>query len=457
MKHERLALDLNDALAERIGPAGLGASDLDGLEPAAREAAAWIAERRRAGELGFWNLPADASVIDPAIALGEEIGRDFDDVVVLGIGGSSLGARAVIAALGGPYHNLSSRKRRGGARVFFPDNSDPSTFSALLDVLDLDRTCFVAVTKSGGTAETLAQLLVVRDRLGARLADRLVAITDPEAGALRRIAREEGWRTLPVPPKVGGRFSVLTAVGLVPIAAAGLDARALCAGADAMRQRCEAPGLRENPAWMLAGVHHLFDRARGRNVHVLFPYADALREMGDWYVQLWAESLGKNERTGPTPIRAVGATDQHSMLQLLMEGPQDKFVTFVAVDDRASDLPLPGAWQKEDALGYLAGKQMSALIDAERVGTAAALARAGRPSITLHLPRVDAHTVGEFLFLWEAATAFAGHLYGVDPFDQPGVEISKKITQGLLGREGSEAWVRELEAMPPRDPRFVLG
>jgi len=163
-------------------------------------------------------------------------------------------------------------------------------------------------------------------------------------------------------------------VGLVPIAAAGLDARAVCAGADAMRARCEEPALRRNPAYLLAGLHHLFDTKKGRNIHVLFPYADALRDVGDWYVQLWAESLGKNERTGPTPIRAVGATDQHSMLQLLMEGPQDKLVTFVAVETPAADLVLPAAWTGQDALAYLGGKRMSQLagtaigIDRHRVG-----------------------------------------------------------------------------------------
>ena len=452
----RLTLDVNDALASQIGANGLQPAEIEALEPAARAAHERLAQLREAGNLGFWSLPADAEVRDPAIALGEELARRWENVVVLGIGGSSLGAKAVISALGGPFHNLKSREERKGARVFFPDNSDPATFASLLGILDLSKTCFLAITKSGGTAETLSQLLVVRERLGAKAKEQVVAVTDPASGALRKIAEAEGWRTLPVPPKVGGRFSVLTAVGLVPIAAAGLDARGLCAGADAMRRRCEEPALRRNPAYLLAGLHHLFDTKKGRDVHVLFPYADALRDVGDWYVQLWAESLGKDDRTGPTPIRAVGATDQHSMLQLLMEGPQDKLVTFVAVDRPAADLELPAAWTDHDALAYLGGKKMSQLIEAERVGTAAALAQAGRPSLTLRMERIDAGGVGELLFLWEAATAFAGFLYGVDPFDQPGVEISKKITQGLLGRAGSEKYVAELESRPKRDERFVI-
>lgn len=453
---QRLSLDFNSVLSTRIGPGGLDPSDFQRLEDRARKAHERLQGLRSAGDLGWWGLPSEAEVRDPAIALGEELRGRFENVVVLGIGGSSLGPKAVISALGGPFHNLMQGERRPGARVFFPDNSDPATFAALLDLLDLSKTCFLAITKSGGTAETLAQLLVVRERLGSKLKDQLVVITDPEKGALRKIAEKEGFRTLPVPPKVGGRFSVLTAVGLVPIAAAGFDARALCAGADAMRKRCEAASLRENPAYLLGATHHLFDK-KGQNVHVLFPYADALRDVGDWYVQLWAESLGKTEAVGPTPIRAVGATDQHSMLQLLMEGPRDKLVTFVAVQEKRADLQLHGVWADHEELGYLGGKSMGELIDAERVGTAAALAQAGRPSITIRLPRIDAHSVGEFLFLWEAATAFAGFVYGVDPFDQPGVEVSKKITQGLLGRRGYESYAVELEKVPAEDPAFVLS
>lgn len=457
MAPTRLALDANDALAARIGRHGLTDADLAGLEPRARAAHAHLEGLRAAGDLGWWGLPGDAAIVDPAIRLGEELGGKFENVVVLGIGGSSLGPKAVISALAGPFHNLEATGKRKGARVFFPDNSDPATFAALLAQLDLARTCFLAVSKSGGTAETLAQLLVVRERLGGKLADRVVAITDPDRGVLRKIATSEGWRTLPVPPKVGGRFSVLTAVGLVPIAAAGVDARAVCAGADEMRLRCEAPELRKNPAYFLAGLHHLFDVARNRRIHVLFPYADALRDVGDWWVQLWAESLGKNEGVGPTPLRGVGATDQHSMLQLLMEGPQDKLVTFVSVADRGEPLPLPAAWTEHGELAYLAGKTMADLIDAERRGTAGAVAEAGRPSLTISLPRVDGKAVGELLFLWEAATAFAGALYGVDPFDQPGVEASKKITQGLLGRKGSEDHAAKLLARPAPDPAFVIG
>ncbi len=259
-----------------------------------------------------------------------------------------------------------------------------------------------------------------------------------------------------MPPPVGGRFSVLTAVGLLPLAAAGFDVAALCEGADEMRKRCEEPDPRKNPAALLAAALYAYDR-RGKKIHVLFPYADALRDLGAWYVQLWAESLGKTEEVGPTPLAAVGATDQHSLLQLLMEGPKDKVVAFVTVEDRGEKLGIP-AWHAEDpALGYLAGKTLGELIDAEAAGTQAALEAAGRPTLNLRLPRIDARSVGELLFLWEAATAIAGPLFGVDPFDQPGVEASKKITQGLLGRPGFEAHRTALEGRAPDDSAWILG
>ncbi|AKU90390.1 glucose-6-phosphate isomerase [Vulgatibacter incomptus] len=456
MPSSRLVLDASLALEGQIGVHGLSAGDFTSLEEAAESAHRKLWELRGSGALGFWSLPDDAAIRDPALELGEELARRFENVVVLGIGGSSLGAKAVISALGDRFGDLLPRSRRSGARVFFPDNSDPATFTALLERLDLGSTCFLVITKSGSTAETLSQLLVVRERLGSsKLIQQTVAITDPEEGPLRRIVREEGWRSLPIPPSVGGRFSVLTAAGLVPIAAAGVDARSLCKGAAEMRERCEAPSLRKNPAYLLGGIHRLFDR-RGRNIHVLFPYADALRDVGDWFVQLWAESLGKSETVGPTPLRAVGATDQHSLLQLLAQGPQDKLVSFIGVEEPATDLEIPRAWTEHEAFAYLGGKTLGRLLDAERQGTAAALAEGGRPSVTIRLPRVDARSVGELLFLWEAATAFAGFLYGVDPFNQPGVEASKQLTQALLGRPGSEAHAKRLAARPSPDPAFVL-
>ncbi len=459
---DRLALDVNGCFDPAAG--GVERKDLDALAPAARSAFEGFEARRRAGEIGFADLPKDGATSEACLGLAKELSGRFENLLVLGIGGSSLGGRAVVSALCHPFHNLLPRERRAGMRVFFPDNSDPATFEALLGTLDLADTCFATVTKSGGTAETMSQHLALRERCLARFGEegyreRCVVVTDPAKGALHAIARAERLRALPVPANVGGRFSALSAVGLLPAAAVGVDLSALLAGAASMEARCRSASLHENPALLYAAALHLLDVRKGRRIHVLMPYADALRELGDWFVQLWAESLGKKPDVGPTPFRAVGATDQHSSLQLMMEGPHDKVVTFVRVARPRADLVLsvPDAYRAHAEIAYLHGHTLGELIDAERRSTDAALRRAGRPTATLQLPRLDARSVGEVLMLLELATAYAGGLYGVNAFDQPGVEASKRYTQGLLGRPGYEKYRGELEAARAGDPSLVLA
>ncbi len=458
----RLLLDVNGCFDPAAG--GLARAELDGLAPAARTAFDAFEARRGAGELGFADLPRDRAAAEAAVSLGRDLAARFENLLVLGIGGSSLGGRAILSALCHPFHNLLPRERRGAPRVFFPDNSDPATFEALLGTLDLGETCFATVTKSGGTAETMAQHLALRERCLARFGaegyrDRCVLVTDPAKGALRAIAQAEGLRALSVPPNVGGRFSALSAVGLLPAAAAGVDVTALLEGAAAMEARCRSGSLSENPALLYAAALHLLDVRKGRRIHVLMPYADALRDTGDWFVQLWAESLGKRPDVGPTPFRAVGATDQHASLQLMVEGPHDKVVTLVRVVEPRADLAMavPEGYRAHAEIAYLDGHTMGELIEAERRATGAALRRAGRPTAAIELPRLDARSVGELLMLLELATAYAGGLYGVNAFDQPGVEAGKRYAQGLLGRPGYEAYRDELSRAAPPDPALVLG
>jgi glucose-6-phosphate isomerase len=258
---------------------------------------------------------------------------------------------------------------------------------------------------------------------------------------------------------VGGRFSALSAVGLLPAAAAGADVVELLAGAAAMEARCRTPATSENPALLYAAALHLMDRRKGRHIHVLMPYADALRDTGDWFVQLWAESLGKRSEVGPTPFRAVGATDQHSSMQLMMEGPHDKVVTFVRVAQPRADVSIvvPQIYAGYAEIAYLHGHTMGELIEAERRASEAALRRAGRPTVSIELPRLDAHAMGELLMLLELATAYAGGLYGVNAFDQPGVEAGKRYAQGLLGRPGFEKYRDELAGAAAPDPALVLS
>lgn len=451
-----LKLDVNFATDAHVGANGLSRADFDAIAPKVKAAHETVFAARKAGKLPYLDLPTDKAATEAATKLGDELAR-FENFLVLGIGGSSLGAKALFTALCHPFHNLipaSARKSR--PRVFFPDNSDASTFAALLDAIDLKNTAIAAITKSGGTAETWAQLLYVREKLKDAGKNQIVAVTDPDKGALRSASKTEGWRTLPVPPGVGGRFSVFTAVGLLPAAVAGIDVDALLAGAADMVRRCDTPELSKNPAAMLASILYLLDTKKGRRINVFMPYADALRETADWYVQLWAESLGKSTGIGPTPIRAVGATDQHSMLQLLMEGPQDKATVFVAVEQPKRDLTIPKDTPKEPDVSYLGGHTFHTLLSAEQRATAAALAKNGRPSVTLKLPTLDAHSVGQLMMLLEIATSFGGELYGVNPYDQPGVEAGKRYTCGLLGRPGYESSKTELDAMPKPAAEWVL-
>ncbi len=432
---------------------GLTDAHLDSAQDRFAQGLHDVLARVHSYELGFWSLPSDANALDEAVALAEQTPEHITDVLVLGIGGSSLGGRAVYEALGGPP------ELRVGRRIHFPDNSDPWRLARLLERLEPKSTLAVAISKSGGTVETAAMLLVVRGWLrdaGVPMNDHLAVVTDPKNGSLRALADKEGLTALSIPPNVGGRFSVLTPVGLVPGALAGLDVRAMMRGADQMRIRCEAKELRKNPAGLLAALHVLHHRLFDRRIHVLMPYADPLRGLAAWFVQLWAESLGKRRdrqgtivETGPTPLPAVGATDQHAQVQLFMEGPRDKLVTFVSIDERP-DLEIP----KEDGpTGYLGGHTLGDLLDAEREGTARALAEDRRPSLTVRLSALDAEHLGGLMFVFEAATALAGEMYDIDAFNQPGVELGKRLAFGLLGREGFEEEGTRVRAAMAADPK----
>ena len=427
-----------------------------------RGAHAAVMGKHARGELGFIDLPEDAALLAQTTAFAEQARGRWSDVVVLGIGGSALGPIALRTALRPPAWNQLDAARRGGLpRLHVLDNVDPDTIVATLAALDLRGTLFLVISKSGGTAETMAQYLLVRGLLDGALGDaareHLVFVTDPEKGSLRPIARREGLAALDIPANVGGRFSILAPVGLLPAALVGVDVTALLAGAADMRRRCTTDDLTANPAGAFAALQYLAHERHGRAVHVLMPYADPLRDFAAWFVQLWAESLGKlrpdGTSVGPTPLPALGATDQHAQVQLFMEGPADKTVTFVAVRGREARGPIPALYADVPDLAYLGGHTLGALLDIERRATAGALAARGRPNMTLTLDTVDAWHVGGLVFLLELATAYAGELYGVNAFDQPGVELGKRFTYGMMGRPGFEGARDEFAALPQSDPR----
>jgi glucose-6-phosphate isomerase len=432
--------------------------------------------RRAAGELGFLDLPDDKALHAQTTQFASRARGKFDDVVVLGIGGSALGPIALRTALRKPQWNLlSDRERDGWPRLHVLDNLDPLTIGGLLDrVVKLERTLFIVTSKSGGTAETMAQYLVVRDRLQrAQLAldAHIVFVTDPQKGALRPIANREGIPALDIPANVGGRFSVLTPVGVLPAAMIGIDTAGMLAGAGEMVASCTSPKLAGNPAGTFAMLQFLADTRAGKHVHVMMPYSDALRDMAAWFVQLWAESLGKVKRggkgkhVGPTPLAALGATDQHSQVQLFMEGSPDKTITLISVpraqtghpgrgEGSAPDITIPKLHADVPDLAYLGGHSLGEVLDVERRATAGALARRGRPNMTVELEDVSPKSIGALFMLLEMATIYAGSLYDVNPLDQPGVELGKNFTYAIMGRPGSDAARKEWDSLPKPNPKF---
>ncbi len=466
----KLHLDLTCFMDAGIGDAGVREADLDRMAERAAEAADITFQKRARGEIGFLDLPDDTDTAHRAMEFASALPAQIDTMVVLGIGGSSLGPRALYSALGRPLDPLRPRSPGMPRRLFLADNIDPVTFAALLDVSPPERTLFNVVTKSGGTAETAAQLLVVYDRLeralGAeRARQHLVMTTDPDSGALRELATELGTASFPIPANVGGRFSVLSSVGLVPGAVAGLDITGLLDGARQMRDRVVASrDLRQNPALLLATLLYLHHQERGRPMTVMMSYIDSLFDTADWFRQLWAESLGKaldidgkQVNVGPTPIAARGATDQHSQLQLYAEGPDDKTFLFLGARERGLELTMPTSRiAQRSAYDYLVGRGMGELLDAELRGTRASLTRRGRPNAAFTLERVSAEALGELLMLLEATTAFAGPLYRIDPYDQPGVEEAKRLAYGALGRDGFAEYAKQLDALPRPDARYVF-
>ena len=457
-----IRVDYSNMIGETVGGIPVAeweaaASDFD----AARGA---FEKLRAGGTVGFIDIVRDAALRDQATTFATAAKGRYTDVVILGIGGSALGPIALRTALRPSSWNLLSDKTRGGnPRLHVLDNVDPETIAAIVARLDLAHTLFVVTSKSGGTAETMSQFLIVHEavmRASLPPKKHVVFITDPAQGALRPLAVKTGIPALDIPPSVGGRFSVLTPVGTLPAALIGIDVTKLLEGAADMATRCEATSLNENPAGVFATLQWLADTRHGKSINVIMPYSDPLRDFADWFVQLWAESLGKlkpdGSSVGQTPLAALGATDQHSQVQLFMEGPKDKVVTFIAVDERRVDLTIPHGFKEVRELGYLGGHTLSELISVEQRATAGALAKRGRPNLTIHVDRVDEWHVGGLIMLLEIATAYAGQLYGVDAFNQPGVELGKQFAYALLGRPGADEARKEWDTLPAADPRWSV-
>ena len=420
------------ALADTgAGSIGLTAEMVDPWLQKANQAHRHILEAHQAGTLGYLDLatPQLPDLLEWARFLRED--QAFTHQIVFGIGGSSLGARAILE---------TATPRPPGLVTHFSENIDPVSFAQTLDQVDLEHTLLVVITKSGSTIETMSTFWIAYHKLidlvgQARADQQVVAITDPKAGSLRALAQTQGFQSFEVPPNVGGRFSVLTPVGLVPLALAGYDIEGLLEGASKAKDALKASG----PVLRAAAELVALNQDRGLAQVVMMSYCDRLDSLVDWFRQLWAESLGKRldrqgrvVHTGITPIKALGVVDQHSQVQLYVEGPLDKSFIFLEVESFESDFTVPRSMPA--GLDHLSGKTLSQLLGAELVGTRHALSHAGRPLSRWIFDSLRPQAIGAFILAWEHLTALGGELLDVDAFDQPGVELGKRIAHGLLGK-----------------------
>jgi len=402
---------------------GVTATELDDALRRAAPALPKLAKMQGDGSLPLLRLPARRDDIAQIKPLAAEF-RKFKDVIVLGTGGSSLGGQTLVA-LAPP----------GRTRVHFMDNVDPHSFALLFEALDPAKTGLIAISKSGGTAETLVQFFACMDWLSKRGAARTIVITEPKSNPLRDLAAARKLRTLDHDPNIGGRYSVLSIVGLLPALIAGIDVAALRRGAGmvldatlaAKDPRAVAPAVG-------AAISVALNQRHGVVGTVVMPYVDRLADFGLWFRQLWAESLGKDGK-GTTPIRAVGTVDQHSQLQLYLDGPADKMFSLVMLAQAGKGPRMP-AKLADPSLAYLAGKRMGDLIDAEQRATAQTLIHNGRPTRIFHIERLDAQSIGALLMHYMLETMIAAELWGVNAFDQPAVEQGKVLARQYLGEEG---------------------
>ena len=453
---DRIRVDYNNMMTETIGGKdGIPASAFAEYGKTVAAAYKQVMGNRGKGWQEWTELPfADKAEIAEIIAAGKEIKKSCESFVVFGIGGSALGPLAVATALTHLRHNELKRSARKAPKFYVEDNVDPERMAALLDVINPEKTVFNIITKSGETSETLSQMLIVLDilkkKLGDAAKDKIVVTTTLGKGALYDMAKAEGFKIFGLGKGVGGRFSVLSAVGLLPFAVLGIDVKALLRGAAAMSRECFKKDVGANPALTAAFLQY-YSMTHGKNISVMMPYADGLKYMSDFYCQLWGESLGKSVDdggntiyAGQTPVKALGVTDQHSQIQLYTEGPFDKVITFIGVEKFRNDVGIPRV-RGAEAVGFLQGHTLSELLDAERQATEFALTKAKRPNFTIMLPAVNAETVGRLLMLMMYQTAFAGAMLNIDAYNQPGVEEGKKATFAMLGRKGYEDKMKEIK------------
>lgn len=462
----KLRLDYNNMTEEFVGKDGITSQELKSIKYEAINALNKVQASKGKGWLGWTDLPYNQKDIVADInATAKTIRKTAKNFVVLGIGGSALGPIAVFQALCHLHYNDLPNKCRKGPKFYVEDNVDPERMKALLDVINVEETVFNVITKSGATSETMTQYLIIygilKKRLGDKAKDHIIATTSENTGNLIKLAESEGFKTFYIPDGVGGRFSELCPVGLLPAAVLGIDIGEMLAGAAYIDRICSTDKFHKNPALINAALQILAMR-KGKNISVMMPYSDGLKYFADWYCQIWAESLGKEVdlsgnvvNAGQTPVKSLGVTDQHSQVQLYTEGPYDKVVTFLAVDKYRAEIVISEGCADIPDVHFLCGHTMNELISAERSATEYALTVKGRMNHTIYLPEINPFTIGELIYYFELETAFAGEMLNVNTYNQPGVENGKNATYALLGRKGYESKRAELKNAPKKKEEYI--
>lgn len=424
----RIELKADFCLSENVQGNGLEREELEKWTKEGISALKSINHKR--WEKGFTQLPYQKETLEFIKSL-EICKREWENVVVIGIGGSSLGTFALFRALKPLNYNLLSHEKRKGPKLFILDNPDPELGLSVLENIEKEKSIFIVISKSGETIESISYFYIILELLKG-LENNILIITTLSRGFLYEKGRALNLHIIPFPENVPGRYSVLSVVGLLPLYLTKIDISSILTGARVMADFLHQYLEEENPSILSASIlTALYEK--GKKIQIIMPYSSSLSGMTLWYCQLWAESLGKRKdgfRWGQTPFPATGSVDQHSQLQLWIDGPGDKVISFWEISKFRGDIKIPPLGFHE--FSYLEGKDLSMILKTEKRATEESLAMNGVPSMTFLIPEINPAFMGQLIYLLELQTVIAGEIIGVNPFDQPGVELGKKLTKAYL-------------------------
>lgn len=450
---DKVSIDINFATSKYIEG---GIEDIEDYKNKAQKGLSDLIKTAEENKIGFTKLiDNDYNNIKSFV---KSVSGKFNDLIVIGIGGSSLGFEAIADAILPYGHNSLSFSERGGfPRVWIADNIDPYKSYWITKNCVPQDTILCVITKSGSTVETISNFLFIYNWLEEEVEDikeHVIVITDNADNALRRFATEKHFQIFDIPVNVGGRYSVLSAVGMVPAAILGMDINKFLLGAK------EATANNYEKILYLAAVY-IYYIEKKYNINVIMPYSSRLNAFGKWFCQLWAESLGKKYNLngdiinfGTTPLPSIGANDQHSLMQLFKEGPNDKIITFIEVENHDFEIVLQNVNIKD--FNYLKDKKVGDLINIELKSTELALKKENKPSIKIKLENINEYTLGYLFMLYQYVVPVIGYTYNIDPFNQPGVEEGKNFAYALMGRPGYEEKKKEFEETYVKEDDFIV-